>query len=75
MAMNKYFVLYRIPTATVDEWRKNTDPKDMQAQAQKLMGEMQTWMQKHASSFAERANRWARPKGSPHKGLQMREMT
>ena len=50
----KYFVLYRIPTATVDEWRKNTDPKEMQAQSQKLMGEMKTWMEKHASRFVER---------------------
>jgi len=54
MAMKKYFVLYRIPTATVDEWRRNTDPKEMQAQSQKLMGEMTKWMETHASSFLDR---------------------
>jgi hypothetical protein len=54
MAMKKYFVLYRIPTATVNEWRRNTDPKEMQAQSQKLMGEMTKWMETNSSSFLDR---------------------
>jgi hypothetical protein len=47
MAMKKYFVLYRIPIATVDEWRRSTDPTEMQAQSQKLMSEMTKWMEIH----------------------------
>ena len=54
MAVKKYFVLYRIPIATVDEWRRSTDPAEMQAQSRKLMSEMTKWMEIHEKSFVER---------------------
>src|ERR1700674_4096016 len=54
MTMKKFFVLYRVPVATVDEWRKNTAPQEMQAESQKLAGDMTKWMEKYGNSFVER---------------------
>jgi hypothetical protein len=69
MATKKFFVLYRIPTATVDDWRKNTNPAEMQAQTQKLMGEMTQWMQKHGKSFVERGSPLGKTKSVTSQGV------
>lgn len=52
--MNKYVAIYRVPVATMDEWKKNTKPEEMKAQGEKLGKDMMEWMKKHESSFADR---------------------
>lgn len=49
--MNQYFVIYRVPVATMEEWAKSTSPEERQAQGQKLMADMQAWTDKHKDSF------------------------
>ena len=34
--MAKFFVVYRVPVETMQEWRKNTKPEEMKAQGEKL---------------------------------------
>jgi len=52
--MNKYIAVYRVPLATMDQWRATTSPEEMKAQGQKLGADMMAWMQKHEASFVER---------------------
>ncbi len=69
MAMKKYFILYRIPVTTVNEWRENTDPEEMHAQAQKLMAEMTKWMETHAKNFVERGAPLGKTKSVTSRGV------
>src|SRR5437868_2302629 len=52
--MNKYFVVYRVPVATMDEWRKTTSPEEMKAQGEKLGADMKAWIEKHAAQLSEK---------------------
>lgn len=52
--MNNYFAVYRVPVATMDEWKKTTSPEQMKEQSEKLMKDMMAWMEKHADSFVEK---------------------
>lgn len=52
--MKNFFVIYRVPVATMETWRKTTSPEEIKAQSQKLMQEMNAWMAKHQGSFVER---------------------
>ncbi len=54
--MKKFFVIYRVPVATMEEWKKNAKPEEMQAQSKKLMDDMNAWMAKHAGSFVEKGS-------------------
>ncbi len=49
--MKKFFVIYRVPIATMDDWRKNTPSEEVKAQGEKLMKDMMAWMQKHKGAF------------------------
>jgi hypothetical protein len=49
--MNQYAGVFRVPTATMDEWRKTTSAEEMEAQNKKMGEDMAAWMAKHASSF------------------------
>ena len=52
--MNKYFVIYRVPVATMEEWRKTTSPEEMKAQGEKLGKDMMAWTEKHAANLVDR---------------------
>ncbi|MDB5225245.1 MAG: hypothetical protein JWL87_197 [Candidatus Adlerbacteria bacterium] len=52
--MKKYFAIFRVPVATMEEWKKTTSQEEMMAQGKKLGEDMSTWMAKHASSFVEK---------------------
>lgn len=49
--MNQYVGIFRAPTATMDEWMKNTSKEEMGAQMKKMGADMNAWMAKHAGSF------------------------
>jgi hypothetical protein len=52
--MKKFFVLYRVPVETMQDWKADTSPEEMQAQGKKMGEEMQAWMQKYASSITDK---------------------
>jgi hypothetical protein len=52
--MKKFFVIYRVPVATMEEWRKNTSPEEMKAQGEKLGKDMMAWSAAHASSLVDK---------------------
>src|SRR4051812_16534191 len=49
--MNKYIAIFKVPVATMEEWRKNTPPEEMDAQSKKMEADMGAWMEKHKESF------------------------
>lgn len=49
--MKNYVAIFRVPTATMDEWLKSTPKEEMDAQMKKMGDDMTAWMVKHASSF------------------------
>ena len=49
--MNQYVAIFRVPTATMDEWMKNTPKEEMDSQMQKMMADMAAWEEKHKASF------------------------
>ena len=49
--MQQFVGIFRVPTATMDEWMKNTSKEEMDAQMKKMMDDMMAWEAKHASSF------------------------
>lgn len=49
--MQQYVGIFRVPTATMDEWMKSTPKEEMDAQMKKMEADMGAWMVKHAASF------------------------
>ena len=67
--MKNFFVMYRVPVATMDEWAKNTPPEDMEAQGNKLGNDMMEWMKKHESSFVEKGAPLGKTKSVTKEGI------
>lgn len=49
--MNQYVGIFRVPTATMDEWVKGTSEEERKAQGKKLGEDMMAWIEKHKASF------------------------
>lgn len=52
--MNKYFVIYRVPVATMEDWLKNTPAEERQKQGAELGEAMTAWNKKHEKQLVER---------------------
>jgi hypothetical protein len=49
--MNNYFVVYRVPVATAEEWQKTTPPEEIKKQMDTMMADMMAWTEKHKASL------------------------
>lgn len=54
--MKKFVVMYRVPVAVMEKWRKETSPEEMKAQGEKLGKEMGAWFEKNKSSIVDSGN-------------------
>ena len=52
--MKKFFVVYRVPVETMQDWKKNTSPEEMKKQGEKLGKDMMEWTKKHEKSIVEK---------------------
>lgn len=68
--MAKFFVLYRVPVETMQEWRKSTNPEEMKAQGEKLGKEMMAWTEKHAAALVDRGQPLGKTKRISATGTQ-----
>ncbi len=59
--MNKYLVLFLAPSAVLDDWVKR-DPKDRQAEEEKMQKAWQQWTADHARLFDDRGAGVGKPK-------------
>jgi hypothetical protein len=66
--MSKYLVLYRAPTAVIDEWMK-TEPQQRKAAEEKMQREWKTWMGDHASLFTDAGGGVGKTKAITAKGM------
>lgn len=48
----KFIVMYHIPTAVMDDWKK-IDPEKRKAEEEKLMGEWGAWTKGHAAMILD----------------------
>ncbi len=48
----KFIVMYLIPTAVMDDWKK-IDPEKRKAEEEKLMGEWSAWTKDHAGMILD----------------------
>ncbi|MDE2213151.1 MAG: hypothetical protein KGJ34_01270 [Patescibacteria group bacterium] len=67
--MKKYFVVYRVPTASMDNWMKTTDPKTRKEQMDKLMSDMAQWTKKHSASLTEQGAPLGKTKSVTSNGI------
>jgi len=52
--MKRYFALFQIPQAVVDEWKKNTKPDDMKASSKTMMHDWEKWMRAHEKVMVDK---------------------
>ncbi|MDB5265916.1 MAG: hypothetical protein JWM39_629 [Parcubacteria group bacterium] len=52
--MNKYFVLFGIPAASIQEWMTNVDEATRKEQMDKMMIDWETWMTAHADAILDK---------------------
>jgi hypothetical protein len=52
--MKKFFVLYRVPVETMEEWKKTTLPEEMKAQGEKIGADMMAWIKKNEKALVDR---------------------
>jgi hypothetical protein len=52
--MKKFFVLFGIPAAAIQEWMANVDEASRKEQSDKVMGEWKTWMEEHTSAIVDK---------------------
>ncbi|MHB8652213.1 MAG: hypothetical protein ACYC8S_03730 [Minisyncoccota bacterium] len=67
--MKNFFVIYRVPVATMDEWVKNTSPEKMKEQSRKLEDDMMQWLKQHESSFVEKGAPLGKTKSVTKEGI------
>jgi len=68
--MKKFFVLYRLPVATMEEWKKNTKPEEMGPQMEKMGKDMMEWSQKHEKSFVDQGAPLGKTKTVTSEGIK-----
>lgn len=68
--MNKYFVLYRVPVATMEEWMKNTSPEEMKQQGEKMGKEMAAWTEKNTQTLIDRGQPLGKTKTVSAEGIK-----
>ena len=67
--MKKFFVLYRVPVKTMEEWMKTTKPEEMKAQGAQLGKDMMAWMKKHEKSLLDKGQPLGKTKTVTAKGV------
>jgi hypothetical protein len=68
--MNKYFVVYRVPVETMQEWKKNTSPEEMKAQGEKLGADMMAWTKAHEKNLVDKGQPLGKTKRVTSQGVE-----
>jgi hypothetical protein len=67
--MDKFLVLYKAPSAVIDEWMKKPE-LERKADENKMMDAWQIWMSANASKFADKGAGAGRPKVVSSSGVK-----
>lgn len=66
--MKKFFVLFRIPVASMDEWMK-TPEADRKQQMDTIMADWEAWRKKYAASIVDNGNPLGKTKTVTESGI------
>lgn len=67
--MNKYFVLFSTPAATMEEWMKNTDEATRKQQMDQMMTDWKAWTDKHAANIVDQGMSLGKTKRVTKEGI------
>jgi hypothetical protein len=67
--MNTYVAMYRVPIATIEDWKKTTSPEEMEKQSNQMIEDMNAWMDKHSDSFVDRGQPLGKTKSVTPAGI------
>lgn len=51
--MHKYYVLFRIPIASIDDWMKNVSAAERKTQSDDVMQKWKEWAEEHADAIVD----------------------
>lgn len=54
MTMKKFFVLFGMPTASIQQWMETVDEATRKEQTDKLMNDWNVWMEEHKDSIVDK---------------------
>ncbi len=54
--MKKFFALFSIPVAVVDEWKRSTPPEKMKAASDEMMDAWKKWMADHEKNLVTKGS-------------------
>lgn len=66
----KFFVIYRVPVETMQEWKKTTSPEEMKAQSEKIGAEMMAWTAKNEKALIDKGQPLGKNKRLTKDGAQ-----
>ncbi len=52
--MKKFVVMYRVPVETMEKWKKETSPEEMQKQGKELGEQMMAWTKKNDKALIDK---------------------
>ncbi len=67
--MKKFFVLFAIPAAAIQDWMKNTDEATRKKQSDEMMQSWQKWMDDHESIIVDKGLPIGKTKRVDAKGI------
>jgi hypothetical protein len=68
--MKKYFVLFRIPVESMDQWMKSGTPEERKKQSDVVMQDWPKWMEKHASAIVDKGSPLGKTKTVTKDGIK-----
>ena len=68
--MNTYFVLFRIPTESVDAWMKNVTPEERKKQSDVFMQAWPLWMEKYKDAIVDKGSPLGKTKTVTKDGIK-----
>lgn len=51
--MNKYYVVFKVPPTSMDDWMKSTSPEERKTQMDSIMKGWQEWQEKYKASIVD----------------------
>ena len=68
--MNTYYVTFKIPKASLDEWMATTSPEERKQQSDELMKKWHAWVQAHQDAIVDMGSPLGKTKAVTKDGIK-----
>ncbi|HEV3245192.1 MAG TPA: hypothetical protein VG102_02460 [Candidatus Paceibacterota bacterium] len=68
--MNKYFVMFRIPLQSMDEWAKNVSSEERKKQSEGMMQDWKKWQEKNKNAIVDNGSPLGKTKRVSKDGIK-----